>query len=208
MKQNSILIRRALLFFLAAVPALWLDLATKTWSFHFLGMPGEKQTFWLIPNVLGIQTSLNEGALFGMGQGFVPVFAVSSFIALAFIIGILFWSGLAKSRFWTLILGFAAAGVLGNLYDRLGMHHLVWGDFYPPHLPGEPVYAVRDWILVMIGSYHWPNFNLADTYLVAASILGMTAFMLMPEEKKEVLCDEEQTPADTEAAGKADPEEN
>ena len=70
MKQNSILIRRALLFFLAAVPALWLDLATKTWSFHFLGMPGEKQTFWLIPNVLGIQTSLNEGALFGMGQGF------------------------------------------------------------------------------------------------------------------------------------------
>lgn len=186
MKQNSILLRRVFLFFLIAGPALWLDLATKSWSFRFLGMPGEKPEYWLIQDVFGIQTSLNEGALFGMGQGFVSLFAVSSFIALSFIIWILFRSGLAKSRFWVIVLGFAAAGVLGNLYDRLGMHHLVWGEFYPPHLPGEPVYAVRDWILVMLGSYHWPNFNLADTYLVAASILGMTAFMLMPEEGKSV----------------------
>jgi signal peptidase II len=36
---------------------------------------------------------------------------------------------------------------------------------------GDPVHAVRDWILVMIGSFHWPNFNLADSMLVCGAIL-------------------------------------
>jgi signal peptidase II len=30
---------------------------------------------------------------------------------------------------------------------------------------------VRDWILVMIGPYPWPNFNLADAMLVCGAAL-------------------------------------
>ena len=33
------------------------------------------------------------------------------------------------------------------------------------------MYAVQDRILVMIGSSHWPNFNIADSLLVCETIL-------------------------------------
>jgi lipoprotein signal peptidase len=47
------------------------------------------------------------------------------------------------------------------------------------------VYAVRDWLLVMIGSYHWPNFNLADSYLVAGVILlGIYVFFFVDQPKE------------------------
>ena len=36
---------------------------------------------------------------------------------------------------------------------------------------GQPIHAVRDWILVMIGDYPWPNFNIADSCLVCGAIL-------------------------------------
>jgi signal peptidase II len=67
-------------------------------------------------------------------------------------------------------MGLISAGIIGNLYDRLAFHQLRWLDdgF---HQPETPIYAVRDWILVMIGTYHWPNFNLADSYLVCGVIL-------------------------------------
>ena len=42
--------------------------------FARLGMPGpDSRTWWLWDGVFGFQTSLNEGALFGMGQGLWPV---------------------------------------------------------------------------------------------------------------------------------------
>ena len=39
------------------------------------------------------------------------------------------------------------------------------------HTPGDPVYAVRDWIHVMIGTWPWPTFNIADSLLVCGAIL-------------------------------------
>ena len=39
------------------------------------------------------------------------------------------------------------------------------------HALGDPVFAVRDWILVMLGSYPWPTFNIADSMLVCGAIL-------------------------------------
>jgi lipoprotein signal peptidase len=36
---------------------------------------------------------------------------------------------------------------------------------------GEPARAVRDWILVMIGKYEWPAFNIADSLLVCGAVL-------------------------------------
>jgi len=84
-----------------------------------------------------------------------------SFVALA---GILAWMvhSAWKSRLLSITLAMISAGILGNLYDRLGLHGLC---------EDEPIYAVRDWILVMIGSYHWPNFNIADCLLVCGTIL-------------------------------------
>jgi signal peptidase II len=67
-------------------------------------------------------------------------------------------------------------GVLGNLYDRTGMPALDWGRFHPDRA-GEPVYAVRDYILLVWRwddggrqRITWPNFNIADSLLVCGAI--------------------------------------
>ena len=147
-------------------------------------MPGTSDTLWIWEGVFGFQTALNEGALFGMGQGFVLGFAVLSLVMLLGIIG---WAvgPFFKNTFLIVVMGLISGGIIGNLYDRLGLHQLRWlEDGY--HTVDTPVYAVRDWLLVMIGSYHWPNFNLADSYLVAGVILfGIYIFFFVEQPKKD-----------------------
>jgi signal peptidase II len=165
-------------FFLIVIVTSSLDLGTKNWMFGRLGMPGTAETLWVWDGVFGFQTALNEGALFGMGQGFVLGFAILSF---AMLIGIVIWllGPFFKNWFLVVVMGLMSGGIIGNLYDRLGLHQLRWLD------DGTPVYAVRDWILVMIGSYHWPNFNLADSYLVAGVILlGIYVFFFVEQPKE------------------------
>ncbi|MDR1491969.1 MAG: signal peptidase II [Planctomycetaceae bacterium] len=156
-----------------------LDLWTKQAIFRYLGMPGEKETWWIWKDVFGFQTALNEGALFGMGQGFVIAFAVLSIVMLA---GIVIWvvAPFSKNLFLIIVMGLISGGIVGNLYDRLGLHQLRWNDGF--HLPDAPVYAVRDWILVMLGSYSWPNFNLADSYLVCG-VIFLAVYTLFFTEK-------------------------
>ena len=173
----------AIVFFLIVIVTTVGDLWTKSWIFGRLGMPGTSDALWVWDGVFGFQTALNEGALFGMGQGFVLGFAILSFAMLA---GIVIWllGPFYKNWFLVIVMGLISGGIIGNLYDRLGLHQLRWLDdgF---HTADTPVYAVRDWILVMLGSYHWPNFNLADSYLVAGVILlGIYVFFFVKPESK------------------------
>ena len=155
-----------------------LDLATKSWIFGRLGNVQVQQgspipPAWLVDGVFGFETSLNEGAVFGIGQGQVVVFASLSVVAA---VGILVWLVCAQAaldRHLTVALAFVLAGVLGNLYDRLGWHGLTWARGVPGHRVGEPVYAVRDWLHFKIDAigFDWPIFNLADSCLVCGAIL-------------------------------------
>ena len=150
--------------FLALLTAA-LDLVSKEMLFNRLGMPGEKPGIEMVPGVLSLETNLNEGALFGLGQGMGVLFASISVVA---ILGIL----LMMSRCSTHLdgrlvgaLGLISGGIVGNLYDRLGMPGLVWHE--PPARAGLPVIAVRDWIHFRLqGIIDWPVFNLADSWLV------------------------------------------
>ncbi len=150
------------------------DLATKAWVFADLGPPGGA-TRWILRPFFGLQTSLNQGALFGMGQGKVWLFAT---LSVAAAVGILYWLFVARAAFdWllTVALGAVMAGILGNLYDRLGLWTM-------PGQPGLHVYAVRDWILFKYHDWVWPNFNLADSFLVCgASLLMWHAFRSQPK---------------------------
>ncbi len=98
-----------------------------------------------------------------MGQGLWPLFAGLSIVAAVGIIVWLFIFGAARDWLLTVAMGFVTGGICGNLYDRLGLPGL--------HEAGAPVHAVRDFILVMIGTYPWPMFNLADSSLVCGAIL-------------------------------------
>ncbi len=161
---------RAVVFFSIAIAGCAVDLATKSWMFSRLGMPGGR-VWWIWPDVFGFQASLNEGALFGMGQGMVPLFAALSIAAAAGIVFWLFYAGAGRDWLLTVALGCVTAGIFGNLYDRLGMHGLRWHHLNQLHNPGEPVYAVRDFILVMIGKWPWPTFNIADSLLVCGATM-------------------------------------
>jgi signal peptidase II len=146
------------------------------------GGPGGR-TQWLWDDVFGFQITLNEGALFGMGQGLWPLFAALSVGAVIGIAVWLFLAGAARDRLLTVALAFVTGGILGNLYDRIGLPGLTWprGSGHPV---GAPVHAVRDYILVMIGPWHWPNFNLADSALVCgAALLVLHAFFSKPERE-------------------------
>jgi len=168
--MKAVLPSRCLLFFAIAVAGCSADLSTKTWIFDRLGMLNGR-TWWMWEDRIGLQTSLNEGALFGMGQGGWPVFVALSVLACT---GILIWffrGGAVNSLLITIALGCITAGILGNLYDRLGLHGLKWPPGYAPHRAGDLVHAVRDWIRVMIFGHTWPNFNVADSLLVSGAIL-------------------------------------
>ena len=129
--------------------------------------------FGLSTEVFGFETNLNEGALFGIGQGQVCVFAGLSFVAA---LGVVYWVFVARAArdlHLTIALGFVLAGILGNLYDRIGLHGLTWAEGVRGHEVGDRVYAVRDWLHFKIDAigFDWPIFNLADSCLVCGAIL-------------------------------------
>ena len=147
-------------------------------------MPGQNwRIYWVWPNVLGFQTSLNEGALFGMGQGMANLFALLSVAAALAICWYLFIAGAARQWLLTIALGGIMAGILGNLYDRVGLPGMKWKYANELHKIGDPVYAVRDWILVMFGRWPWPNFNIADSLLVCGAALLVCHAMFQGDTK-------------------------
>lgn len=158
------------------------DLVTKAWVFSWPTPLGE--IYWIVPGYFGFQSSLNEGALFGMGQGQVGVFAAISIVAaIAIPVWLFVWRA-ARDWWLAITLGLVMGGVLGNLYDRLGLPGLRWA--YPEERIGEPVYAVRDWILIQASdAWRWPNFNIADSLLVAGAILLFLRAWCEPSESKE-----------------------
>ena len=131
------------------------DLIAKQVSFARLGLP-PSPIYWVWEGFFGFETSINHGALFGMGQGLVPVFAAASFVAIAGLAVWVFRGDALESRTLTIALGMILGGILGNLYDRLGF----WGHA-----------GVRDWILCCYKSWVWPNFNIADSLLVCGASL-------------------------------------
>lgn len=143
---------------LAAI-GCFIDLFSKSWVFNWLGPPTTGRIHWLLPNHIGLQTSLNTGALFGMGQGGVGVLAIISLLAAIGVFVWLTWGGASHDRFISFVLGLITGGILGNMYDRMGL----WGT-----------QAVRDWILFQYNEqYVWPNFNIADSLLVVGAGLMM-----------------------------------
>ena len=131
-------------------------------------MLGRSNIWWLWEGYVGIETVENHGALFGMGQGKVLLFTILSILAACGLLYWIFFAGGLKELWLSIALGGIMAGILGNLYDRLGL----WSS--------DGTYAVRDWIALKIGrvdpdvgfvGYQWPNFKIADSLLVIGAAM-------------------------------------
>lgn len=173
-----------------------LDLWSKQAVFAWRGLPGQLPPWWLLEPYVGIETAVNEGALFGMGAGFGSAFAMLSILAG---IGIVFWLarfGAIQSWWLTIALGCVMAGIFGNLYDRLG----IWNE---PEYPAAWRSGVRDWILLRYQDYTWPNFNIADSLLVTGAImLALHSFAAPPAKEAAATGASGTEPASSPAAGK------
>jgi lipoprotein signal peptidase len=93
---------------------LALDLWSKEWAFTTLRQGGRRV---LIPDVLEFVTTLNPGALFGIGAGHTAVFLVASVLALALVVW-MFAQSPRRNWLTHIALGAILAGALGNMYDR------------------------------------------------------------------------------------------
>jgi len=168
-----------MLFWGLATAAAFADLATKEMLFARLGMPGLRGRIVILPGMLALETNLNEGALFGMGQGLSWLFAA---VSLAALVGILVMVSRPATRAcpWLVVsLALICGGIVGNLYDRLGLPGLRWHA--PPERVGSPVHAVRDWIHASVpGVIDWPIFNLADSWLVIGAGMLLIGSLWQP----------------------------
>ena len=165
---------RYVLFSLLTLLGLAADLLTKEYVFQNYFQPGmmvagqPQRVNWWVDGVFGLQCSTNPGALFGFGKGYSWLFAAISFVAIIGIATWLFWFRQARDRWLTFALGLITGGILGNLYDRIGLG-------YKADYPIEIKDNVRDWILFRLEGVPlfdpWPNFNIADALLVTGAIM-------------------------------------
>ena len=135
---------------------LWTKRAVFSWLEHKLG-----QSVEIVDGILAFRLALNTGAAFGIASGHLPFLVGVSAIALLVILGV-FFLGAGRQRVIQIALGFFAAGVSGNLWDRL--------------FNGG---RVRDFIdVVYWPGRHWHTFNVADSMLCAAVALLFVATLL------------------------------
>ena len=180
--HNRIPVSRFVVFVTLAGVGGIADLWTKEAVFRWRGLPGQSDVWWLVEGYVGVETAVNIGAVFGLGAGQGVLFAGLSVIAAIAIFAWLFWFGAARQWWLTVAMGCVLGGIIGNLYDRLGM-------WWTPGLPLEWRSGVRDWILWQASDhYKWPNFNIADSLLVCgAGMLLWKSFF--PEEEHDAVLD-------------------
>jgi signal peptidase II len=117
----------------------------------------------VIPKVLGFTTIVNQGAVFGIGQGKVTWFLAFSVLALGIILWVFVTSG-ARHHVVHLALGLITAGALGNLYDRAVYH------------------GVRDMLRFYVDWYPY-IFNLADALLCVGVPLLIVRWIFVKDER-------------------------
>lgn len=152
-------LKAQLVFWTLAVGGLVLDLWTKKAVFTWLeSKPGKSVA--IVDGSLKLVVALNEGAAFGIAAGQYHLLVAISVIAVIVILGIFLCSG-GQRRLIHVSLALFAAGVCGNLWDR------IFND-------GQ----VRDFIdVVYWPGRHWPAFNIADAMLcIGVGLLILSMF--------------------------------
>jgi signal peptidase II len=138
---------RHLLFWPIFGAGLALDLWSKFAVFDWLSNQG-RDGFTIISGFLKLQLAVNPGAAFGMAAGHRWQFVVVSVAALLMVLAAFLFTG-TQRKIVLVALALFAAGVCGNLYDRLFNEGLVRDFIDVVYWPGR----------------HWPAFNVADSML-------------------------------------------
>ena len=136
-----------LIFWPLALVGLGVDLWSKSVIFDWLAKkPGNRVS--VIDGVLRLMAALNDGAAFGIAAEQHRLLVGISAAALVVIVAV-FLFGSGGRRIVQVALGLFAAGICGNLWDRIFNGGLVRDFIDVTYWPGR----------------HWPTFNVADSLL-------------------------------------------
>jgi signal peptidase II len=140
---------------LISAAIIFLDRLSKTWVALRIPYGG---AIPVIPRVLRITHWTNDGAAFSLFANTASPNAVRwgliCFSLLAALVVLIFLVRLGdRITLTTVGLALVFAGALGNVHDRIAYGSVV------------------DFIEVHIFSYHWPDFNLADSAIVTGACL-------------------------------------
>ncbi len=150
---------RHLLFWPVFAAGVVLDLWTKNAVFNWLG-DLRRDSVTIINGFLRLQLAENPGAAFGIATGQRSLLVVVSVAALVVVIAVFLFAG-TNRKIIQIALALFAAGVSGNLYDRLFNNGLVRDFIDVVYWPGR----------------HWPAFNVADSMLcIAVGLLILSGF--------------------------------
>jgi signal peptidase II len=152
-------LKSQLIFWSSMILGLALDLWSKKAVFDWLSQQ-KTNSFSIINGFLQLVQEQNPGAAFGIAAGRRFLLISVSIIALVVIFAIFLHSG-NERRLTHVALGLFAAGVCGNLYDRLFNSGTVRDFIDVVYWPGK----------------HWPAFNVADTLLCIAVGLMIIALL-------------------------------
>jgi signal peptidase II len=160
-------------FVLTAAVGLAIDQWSKVFAFAKLAGPPDpagddgrvhfsSRTYEFIPHWLHFHVTANQGAVFGLGQGWRLLFISVSLAAILFVLYLFATSG--RQRLYQVVLGILVAGVLGNLYDRVKFGYV-----------RDMIYALPKW-----DYFPW-IFNVADTLLcVGVGLMIVYSFFHSP----------------------------
>lgn len=139
-----------MIYLLIVIAAVALDQITK----YYAKLHLEGQTaYQIIPNFFSFDYVENRGAAFGIMQGKRIFFFIVTFIAIAILLYIFITEYDALKVHEKVFLSFFMAGILGNFIDRLFRGYVI------------------DFISFKFGSYEYPCFNLADSYMCVIIVL-------------------------------------
>jgi len=152
-------LKAQLVFWPLVVIGLALDLWSKNAVFSWLEQkPGN--TVSIIDGFLQLVMVLNDGAAFGIATGHPCLLVAVSVIALI-IIFVVFLFSKSQQKLVHVALALFAAGICGNLYDRIFHNGLVRDFIDVVYWPGR----------------HWPAFNIADSLLcIGVGLLIISTF--------------------------------
>ncbi len=149
---------------LIALLVLALDQWTKWLVEAHLPEPSSQE---IIPGWLHLSHVRNTGVAFGIfshhgANGSAWILSMLGLAALA-LVGYFFWRAPSGSTLLLVALALVLGGALGNLLDRLATG------------------AVTDFIGVYLGSYRWPDFNVADSAIsVGIGLMLLDSFRTRP----------------------------
>ena len=155
-----------IIFWSITVFGIALDLWSKSAVFDWLQQ--QHSSISIIDGFLQLVRTENPGAAFGIAAGQHHLLIAVSVIALMVIFAIFLFGG-TEQKLVHVALGLFAAGVCGNIYDRIFNGGLVRDFIDVVYWPGR----------------HWPAFNIADSMLcIAVGLLIISNLLIGKSSRK------------------------